>query len=74
LLTQPINASAKNKDFKEKRTVIFGKTSSQSFPLTNDLVHYESWTEDKLRVRHEKLVMLSFEMLGLAPRWHGTSR
>jgi hypothetical protein len=72
LLTQPINAGAKNKEFREKRTVIFGKTSSQSFPLTNDLIHYESWTEDELRARHEKLVNLSFEMLGLAPvlAWH----
>jgi hypothetical protein len=72
LLTRPINAGAKNKDFKEKRTVIFGKTNSNSFPLTNDLTHYESWTEDELRVRHERLVALSFDMLGLGPAvaWH----
>jgi hypothetical protein len=67
LLTQPINASAKNKDFKEKRSIIFGTTNSNSFPLTNDLTQYEFWSEDELRVRHEKLVALSLEMLGLAP-------
>lgn len=67
LLTKSINSVAKNKDFKEKRTIMFGKTNNQSFPLTIDLTHYEEWTEDELIKRHKKLVSLSFEMLGLAP-------
>lgn len=67
LLTQSMNARARNKDFKDKRSEMFGKTSHQSFPLTSDLIHYEEWTEADLRVRHQKLVGLTLEVLGLAP-------
>jgi hypothetical protein len=67
LLTQRMNAGAKNKDFKAKRTVMFGKSSHQSFPLTADLVHYDDWTEVELLARHQKLVGLTFDVLGLPP-------
>jgi hypothetical protein len=67
LLTQPINSGAKNMDFKEKRSVYFGMKSAQSFPLTVELTRYESWSQDELLARHERLVSLTFEMLGLAP-------
>jgi len=44
-------------------------------PEPIDLTHYEFWTEDELRLRHEKLVALSFEMLGLvrALAWHAAA-
>jgi hypothetical protein len=67
LLTHSINAGAKNKDFKEKRTIMFGKTNSQSFPITSNLMHYEDWLERELIARHEILVGLSLEVLGLPP-------
>jgi hypothetical protein len=67
LLTQPINSGAKNMDFKAKRSVYFGMKSAQSFPLTVELARYESWSQDELLARHERLVSLTFEMLGLAP-------
>jgi hypothetical protein len=75
LLTPPINTGAKNKDFKEKKTVMFGKTNAQSFPLTSELTLYESWTEEELLGRHEKLVSFTFKMLGLAPAlaWHAAA-
>jgi hypothetical protein len=67
LLTHSINAGAKNKDFKEKRTIMFSQTNNQAFPLTTDLMHYEEWGESDMKARHEKLVRLAWEMLGLAP-------
>jgi len=67
LLTQPINSGAKNLDFKEKKSVYFGMRNAQSFPLTIELARYESWDEDELLERHERLVNAAFEMLGLAP-------
>jgi hypothetical protein len=67
LLTSPVNKGARNKDFKEKRKAIFGKSSHQSFPLTTDLMHYDDWTENELMARHHKLVGLAFEVLGLPP-------
>ena len=67
LLTRPINARAKNLDFIEKRKVIFAAINNQAFPLTIDLTHYESWTEQELVDRQRRLVGLALGMLGLAP-------
>jgi hypothetical protein len=30
-------------------------------------MHYEEWGESDMKARHEKLVRLAWEMLGLAP-------
>jgi hypothetical protein len=46
---------------------MFGKTNSQSFPITSNLMHYEDWLERELIARHEILVGLSLEVLGLPP-------
>lgn len=72
LLTQPMNARARNRDFKDKRKAMFGKSSHQSFPLTSDLVHYDEWSEQELMARHQKLVGVACDALGLAPAvaWH----
>ncbi len=67
LLTHPINARAKNLDFTDKRRVIFAVTNNQAFPITNDLTNYESWSEQELIQRQQKLVKLAMGMLGLAP-------
>jgi hypothetical protein len=67
LLTQPINSGAKNMDFKDKRSVYFGMKNAQSFLFTVELARYDSWSQDELLARHERLVTLSFEVLGLAP-------
>lgn len=67
LLTHPINARAKNSDFQTKRSVMFSMTNHQSFPLTTELTNYEEWNEGELLQRHQKLVGLAFEVLGLAP-------
>ncbi len=67
LLTRPINARAKNLDFAEKRRVIFAALNNQAFPITIDLTNYESWTENELVHRQQKLLRLALGMLGLAP-------
>lgn len=67
LLTHSMNSRARNLDFQEKRLVMFAGTSSQAFPITNDLTGYNSWEEEELLKRHRKLVGLACEMLGIAP-------
>ena len=61
------NAKARNLDFQEKRLAMFAGVSSQAFPITNDLTGYNSWDEDELLKRHQKLVGLACQMLGLPP-------
>jgi hypothetical protein len=51
----------------ELTAIIRDTEANQAFPLTTDLIHYEEWVEDDLKARHEKLVRLAWEMLGLAP-------
>lgn len=65
LLTHKINAGAKNKDFKEKRKIMFGKTDNNAFPITSDLIHFDDWTEDELLQRHQQLVTQTLELLGV---------
>lgn len=67
LLTHSMNSRARNLDFQDKRLVMFSGVNSQAFPITNDLTGYNSWEEHELLHRHQKLVMLVCEMLGLAP-------
>lgn len=67
LLTRSINSGAKNKDFGEKRRIMFAKTNCQAFPLTSELTNYDDWLEPELMRRHHKLVGLACEMLGLSP-------
>ncbi len=67
ILTRSINSSAKNFEFIRKRSVIFNLASGQSFPLTNDLGQYETWTEEDLLDRHHRLVERASRMLLLTP-------
>jgi hypothetical protein len=67
LLTHSMNSRARNLDFQEKRLAMFSGTNSQAFPITNDLTGYGSWEEYELLQRHQKLVGLACEMLGLGP-------
>lgn len=46
---------------------MFSMTNNQAFPLTTELTNYQAWDEKELMQRHEKLVGLAFEVLGLAP-------
>ncbi|XSG81613.1 MAG: DUF262 domain-containing protein [Methyloligella sp. ZOD6] len=65
LLTHKINAGAKNKDFREKRQIMFGKTDNHAFPITSDLINFDDWTEDELLRRHQVLVTQTLELLGV---------
>lgn len=59
ILSKPINIKAKNYDFHKKRDTIFGTSGSNTFPVTADLVHYQTWTEREILLRHERLLRIA---------------
>lgn len=66
ILSKPINIRAKNYDFHKKRDAIFGTSGSNTFPVTADLVHYQTWTEKEILLRHEKLLRIAERVMNPA--------
>jgi len=71
LLTASLNAKAKNDDFVAKRKAIFALSNVNMFPLTGNLVTFDTWTEADINRRHGDMLSLLGSMLGVPFHWPG---
>ncbi|MDZ4791422.1 MAG: DUF262 domain-containing HNH endonuclease family protein [Hyphomicrobiales bacterium] len=65
LLTEKINPAASNSDWSNKKKIIFGNRSNQSFPITNSLVKYEVWTPETIKRRQRDLLSLLDQIISV---------
>jgi hypothetical protein len=68
LVTYAQNASADTKPYPEKRKVLFNTPGAPMHALTRDIVGIEEWTLQAIEERHERLVRILCEDLGLVQR------
>jgi hypothetical protein len=63
LLTARINGKANNRDFQAKRREIFKVANVGMFPLTGNLVSFESWTKHDIETRHGAMLEMLEQVL-----------
>lgn len=65
LLTEKINPAASNADWSNKKRIIFGNRSNQSFYITNNLVQYNEWTPLTIKRRQQDLLSLLDQIISV---------